>query len=79
MHFDLVQKLNTLINARAHAHLCYQDMYIEYEFSLPSSIRGHHIYPMIWKLTIREELTCTREPRNVGDRYAVAVVKENGR
>lgn len=52
---------------------------MEYEFSLPSSVRGYHIYQEIWKPTIGEELTCTREPRNAVDRYAVAVVKENGR
>ena len=59
-------------------HPYYQDVHMEYEFSLPSSVQGYHIYQGIQKPTIGEELRCIREPRNVVDRYAVTVVKEKG-
>lgn len=41
----------------------------------PSCIRGYHIYKDIWTPVIDEELQCRREPANIIDRYAVAVLK----
>ena len=48
------------------------------EKSVPSCIRGYHIYKDIhvWTATIGEELVCRREPTNSKDRYAVSVMKE---
>ena len=48
---------------------------IEGEFTIPSCVRGYHIYKEIWTATIGEELVCQRGPRNINDRYAVRVLK----
>lgn len=42
--------------------------------SLSSCVQGHHIYKEVWSPHIGEELDCRREPSNIKDRYAVAVV-----
>ena len=36
-------------------------------------IRGYHVYKEVWEAAAGEMLICEREPRNVHDRYAVAV------
>ena len=41
-----------------------------------SCIQGYHVYKDIWDAAIGEVLACEREPRNVEDRYAVAVKKD---
>uniref|UniRef100_A0A1X7T5I6 HIRAN domain-containing protein n=1 Tax=Amphimedon queenslandica TaxID=400682 RepID=A0A1X7T5I6_AMPQE len=41
-------------------------------------IRGFHVYQDIWNPVIGEQLSCVREPRNVVDKYAVAIVKSDG-
>ena len=46
-------------------------------FEKHSVIRGHHIYHRIWTPELGECLVCEREPTNVNDRYAVAVVKDD--
>ena len=46
-----------------------------YEQSVPSSIRGYHVYKEIWKPAIVQKLQCVREPTNATDKYAVSVVK----
>ena len=46
-------------------------------FEKHSFIHGHHIYHRIWTPELGECLVCEREPTNVNDRYAVAVVKDN--
>ena len=46
-------------------------------FEKHSFIRGHHIYHRIWTPELGECLVCKREPTNVNDRYAVAVVKDD--
>ena len=38
-------------------------------------IRGYHEYQSIWEAEIGENLTCIREPGNIGDPYAVAITK----
>ena len=38
-------------------------------------VRGYHIYKDIWEATLRENLECQRESRNIHDIYAVAVLK----
>ena len=38
-----------------------------------SRVRGYHD---IWAAAIGEELVCGREPTNMADRYAVAVLKK---
>ena len=38
-------------------------------------MRGYHVYPDIWVAVVGEELACEKEPTNVSDRYAVAVIK----
>ena len=42
-----------------------------------SVICGHHHYQMIWTPELEEYLVCEREPTNLNDRYAVAVVKDD--
>ena len=42
---------------------------------MEAMIRGYHEYQSIWKAEIGENLTCIREPGNVRDPYAVAVIK----
>ena len=39
-----------------------------------SCVRGFHVYSVVWNPTIGEVLSCRREPTNVTDRYAVAVL-----
>ena len=46
-------------------------------FEKESVIRGHHNYQRIWTPELGEYLVCEREPTNVNDRYAVAVVKDD--
>jgi len=41
---------------------------------LSSNMYGYHVYQDIWTPVISEELTCIREPRNIINRYAVAVL-----
>ena len=41
------------------------------------SFLGYHIYSEIWKAVLGETLSCQREPTNVSDRYAVAVLKDD--
>ena len=38
-------------------------------------VRGYNVYKKIWEFSIGEELDCRREPSNIVDQYAVAVVK----
>ena len=39
-----------------------------------SCVRGFHVYSAVWNPTIGEVLPCRREPTNVTDRYAAAVL-----
>ena len=39
-------------------------------------VRGYHVYKDIWAAAIGEELVCGREPTNMADRYAVAVLNK---
>ena len=41
-----------------------------------SSITGYHVYKDILEATVGKQLSCRKEPRNVHDVYAVAVVEE---
>ena len=43
---------------------------------LQSFIRGHHVYKDVWMPVIGEVLLLRREPSNVKDSYAVAIVKD---
>ena len=45
------------------------------EKEVPSCVRGYHVYKDIWAAAVEELLTCSREPTNASDRYAVAVIK----
>ena len=46
------------------------------ETEIPSCVRGYHVYKDIWAAAVGERLTCSREPSNASDRYAVAVIKD---
>ena len=46
------------------------------EYGQDLCIRGYHIYEVIWRAVVGETLACEREPRNIHDRYAVAVKKD---
>ena len=43
------------------------------ETEVPSRVRGYHVYEDIWAAAVGEGLTCSRDPSNASDRYAVAV------
>ena len=45
------------------------------EYIVELCVRGYHIYKDVWEVIVAEQLECVREPRNVNDRYAVAVMK----
>lgn len=40
-------------------------------------VRGYHVYHTVWSAVIGETLECIREPSNVKDRYAVAILKDD--
>ena len=42
--------------------------------AISSCVRGYHVYKNIWNPSVRDKLECRREPTNVQDCYAVAVV-----
>ena len=42
-----------------------------------SGTRGYLVYQAIWTAAIGEELVCQREPSNVVDRYALAVIRSD--
>ena len=44
-------------------------------YVVEAMIHGYHEYQSIWEAEVGENLTCIREPGNVGDPYAVAVTK----
>lgn len=46
-----------------------------FEFPIPSSVRGYHVYKDVWKATIGEKLPCWRELNNRHDPFAVAVLR----
>ena len=46
------------------------------EYGRDCCVRGYHVYQEIWEAAVGEVLVCEREPRNVEDRYAVAVKTE---
>ena len=46
-------------------------------YKMESYVQGYHIYKDIWTAMIGEDLLCEREPFNVVDRYAVAVLKDD--
>ena len=46
-------------------------------FEKRSVICGHHIYHRIWTPELGECLVCEREPTNVNDRCAVAIIKDD--
>jgi len=44
-------------------------------YSIHTSIRGYHVYTDVWEPALGQLLPCQREPGNVHDPYAVAVVE----
>lgn len=42
------------------------------KLSLPSCVRGHHIYKQLWTPIIGQVLLCKRETSNTEDCFAVA-------
>ena len=45
-----------------------------YKFTIPTSVRGHHVYKNIREATIGQDLSCQREMNNRHDPFAVAVL-----
>ena len=45
-------------------------------YEMESCVQGYHVYKDIWPAMIGD-LLCEREPFNVVDRYAVAVLKDD--
>ena len=50
---------------------------MEYEvrYEVESCVRRYHVYQAIWTPVIGETLKCQKEPNNLADQYAVAVIK----
>ena len=46
-------------------------------FSVPSMVRGYHIYKDLWDASIGEEMSCQRKAENYTDPFAVAVMKDD--
>ena len=46
-------------------------------FEIDSYVRGYHVYMDVWSPVIGETLLVKREPSNVKDQHAVAIVKED--
>ena len=46
------------------------------ETEVPNCMRGYHVCKDGWAAAVGELLTCSREPTNASDRYAVAVIKD---
>ena len=46
-------------------------------FEVEAMVRGYHAYQDSWDALIGEELVCAREPNNLQDPFAVAVVKSD--
>ena len=46
------------------------------EFTVESCIHGYHVYQLKWTAVIREVLSCSREPGNASNPFAVAVMKK---
>ena len=46
------------------------------DFELSGCIRGYHVFQHIWESEVGETLVREREPSNVNDRYAVAVIRD---
>ena len=46
-------------------------------FEVEAMVRGYHAYQDSWDALIGEELVCAREPNNLRDPFAVAVVKSD--
>ena len=44
-------------------------------YSIHTSVRGYHIYKDVWEAALGQLLPCQREPGNIHDPYAVAVVE----
>ena len=47
-------------------------------FTVEAMVRGYHVYKDIWEAELDEELPCQKEPLNIVDPFAVAVMK-NGK
>ena len=47
------------------------------DVDVDSFVKGHHEYKSIWTPKIDEILSTEREPRNLGDKDAVCIKKEN--
>ena len=48
---------------------------MEHDYGRDLCIHGYYIYEAIGQAVVGENLACKREPRNIHDRYAVAVKK----
>ena len=44
-------------------------------YSIHTSVRGYHVYKDVWEAALGQLLPCQREPGNIHDPYAVAVVE----
>ena len=44
-------------------------------YSIHTSVRGYHVYKDVWEAALSQLLPCQREPGNIHDPYAVAVVE----
>ena len=61
-------------SAHAHKHIAVVECAMD-QLSLPSCVRGHHIYKRAWTPVTGEVLSCERETGNTEYRYAVAMLR----
>ena len=47
------------------------------EFTFDSAVLGYHVYKVVWKPTIGEELQADQELGNEADKFALKVVENN--
>ena len=56
--------------------MCYRETEMAcHSEEMACCVRGYHIYKDIWAAAIGEVLVYSREPTNVGDRCAIAILK----
>ena len=46
-------------------------------FNLDSFIKGYHVYQEVWSPELHEMLSAVPEPRNIVDKYAVSVQRDD--
>ena len=76
MDFGLENFLLKLCNRTRLSNIGHTRGEMSNTYTFNFSTRGYHVYKDILEATVRKQLSCCKEPHNVHDVYAVAVVEE---